>query len=71
MAKYFTDEDVRDALLKGIGRRTQAEAARAIGIKPQNLSVMVNGGPIHGKALAWLGFRGVKGLYERLPKEPS
>lgn len=62
----FTTEDVRAELARRIEGRSQADVAREIGIKPQNLSIMVAGAPITGKVLAWLGFRRIEGLYARL-----
>lgn len=65
MAKHYTPEDVRRRLNTAVAIGTQADLSRKMGIAPQNLSTMVKGGPIHGKALAWLGFRKVT-LYERI-----
>lgn len=66
MDTQFTANDVRSELRKRLDGRTQAEVAREVGIKPQNLSVMASGGPIHGKLLAWLGYRRIEGIYERV-----
>ena len=67
MAKRFYDDaGVRAFLMARISIRSQAACAREIGVKPQNLSAMVKGGPIHGRVLEWLNFRRVEGLYERI-----
>lgn len=66
MKKQFTTADVRAEFVKRIQGRRQAEVAREVGVKPQNLSTMIKGAPIHGKVLAWLGYRRVEGIYERV-----
>ena len=63
--KYYTDGDVRNALVGCIFATSQASVSRASRVKPQNVSLMAQGAPIRGKLLAWLGYRQVKGIYER------
>lgn len=65
MSRYYTDKDVRAVLHRKLEDRTQADLAREVGMKFQNLSVMVKGGPINGKLLTWLGFRRADGLFEK------
>jgi len=67
MAKrYYSDVHVRDAFLsKMIGKR-QIAVATEIGVPAQNISAMLKGAPITGKVLVWLGFRPVRGLYEKV-----
>ena len=66
MKKQYTSDDIRAALQKRLHGQIQARIARQIGVSPQNLSVMASGGPIHGKVLAWLGYRRVEGIYEKV-----
>ncbi len=63
--RYYTQEQVRAALRRQLEQKSQIQIARECGAKPQNVSVMVQGAPIGGKVLAWLGFKKVEGLYER------
>lgn len=65
MDRYYTDEDVRKELAYRTAGRIQADIARTIGVKPQNLSLMLRGAPIGGKVLAWLGFERAAGLYTK------
>jgi len=65
--KLFTEQDVRKYLHKKLEAMTQAELSRDAGIKPQNLSPVVHGGPMHGKLLSWLGFRRFV-VYERIER---
>lgn len=69
MKKHYSSDDVRAELGKRLQGKTQAEVCREIGLKPQNLSVMVAGGPIYGMVLRWLGYRKVDDLYEKSPRE--
>ena len=63
---YVTQEQLLTILRKRVTeRKSQSALAKEIGVKPQNLSVMVNGGNIHGKVLTFLGFERVDGLYRR------
>ena len=62
---YVTQDELRALLRKKLGSGTQAALARAIGVKPQNLSVQLQGLPIQGKVLAWLGYEAVNGLYQK------
>ena len=67
MAKrYYSAEDVRKAFTSALQGRSQASVCRELGLKAQNLSVMVKGGPINGRVLTWLGFRRVTDAYERV-----
>lgn len=66
MKKHFNGDDVRTELTKRLAGRTQASVCREIGVKPQNLSPMLAGGPIYGKVLDWLGYRKIDDLYERV-----
>jgi hypothetical protein len=63
---HFTRNDVRAELEKKFRGRTQVSVCREIGVKPQNLSPMLAGGPIYGKVLEWLGYRKVDDLYEKV-----
>ena len=63
---HFTTNDVRMELHRRLKGRTQASVCREIGVKPQNLSPMLAGGPIYGRVLEWLGYRKVDDLYERV-----
>jgi hypothetical protein len=63
---HFTTNDVRRELAKRLVGRTAASVCREIGVKPQNLSPMLAGGPIYGKVLRWLGYRKIDDLYERV-----
>ena len=65
MSRYYTSDEIRAVLNQKMIGRTQAEVAREIGMKFQNLSVMLKGAPINGKLLKWLGFRRVETLYEK------
>ena len=64
--KHYREQDVRAFLNAKLKHTTQAEIARECGLKRQNVSAMVNGSPIVGKLLTWLGFQRVEGLYERV-----
>lgn len=66
--RYYTADDIRKVFEAKIKGRTQVSICRELGLKAQNLSVMVNGAPINGRVLAWLGYRRVEGLYERTGK---
>lgn len=67
MAKrFYADDAVRAEFTKRLAGRTMTSAAQEIGVKLQNLSIMKQGAPISGKVLAWLKFRKVEGLYERI-----
>jgi hypothetical protein len=63
--RYYTGDEVRAALDRALKTRTQSAICRECGCKPQHISIMVKGGPITGKVLAWLGFTRVDGLYRR------
>lgn len=63
--RYYTKDQVRAELLKRLAGKRQADISRLCGAKPQHLSLMVNGAPVSGKVLAWLGFKKVEHLYER------
>jgi len=64
---HHTERDVRDELDIRLKTMTQADVARVTGIHTPNISNTVRGGPIPAKLLAWLGFKQVTGIYERLP----
>lgn len=66
MKKQYTVDDVRAELYRRLQGQVQSRVAREIGVQPQNLSVMASGGPIHGKVLAWLGYRRIEGIYEKV-----
>lgn len=66
MKKHFTTDDVRAELERRMRGRKQADVAREVGVKPQNLSIMVKGAPIHGKVLSWLGYRRIEGMFEKV-----
>ena len=63
--RYYTDEQARVMLRKRCV--SQTELAKHLRVTRQNVSAMLNGAPLHGKVLEWLGFRRVKGLLERIP----
>jgi hypothetical protein len=69
MAKrYYADDAVRAELSKRLAGRTMTSVAKEAGVKVQHISVMNQGASITGKVLAWLGYRRVEGLYERIEK---
>ena len=63
----FTEDQLREMLKKRIGKNTLSVASKRIGISISMLSMLVNGYPMTGKAVAYLGFRKVRRrLYEPL-----
>jgi hypothetical protein len=64
---YVTQEHLRKLLMKELQGRTQVSLCRELGIKPQNLSIMVKGSPIIGRLLAHLGYEKVDDLYRKIP----
>lgn len=63
--RYYTQEQIRAALNRKLEGSSQIKIARECGAKPQHISLMVNGAPIGGKVLAWLGFKKIENLYEK------
>ena len=63
--RFYTTQDIQKALGQRLKDRTQASVCRELKLKPQNLSVMVRGGPISGRVLEWLGYERVEGLYRK------
>ena len=66
--RYYTSEEVRRVFEMRLRDRTQVSVCRELGMKAQNLSVMVKGAPITGKVLDWLGFERVEGMFTRKRK---
>lgn len=64
---YVTQAELIKILRRRLAVRNnrQVDLAREIGVKPQNLSVVLKGAPVGGKILAWLGFEKVDGLYQK------
>jgi plasmid maintenance system antidote protein VapI len=65
--EFMTRIELRRKLIAAwVAEGSQAKLARKIGVKPQNLSAMINGSPINGKVLVWLGYEAVNDLYRPL-----
>jgi hypothetical protein len=63
---FITEAQLREVLRKRLIGRTQAAVARDAGIGPNLMSMVVNGGPITGKLLAFLGYSKVRQkLYQK------
>jgi hypothetical protein len=69
---YVTTEQLRSLLRRALAKRNnrQVDLAREIGVKPQNLSVVLKGAPIGGKILDFLGYERVDGLFKRKAVRP-
>lgn len=64
--KYYSEDQVRSALKCRLNGKTQAELAKQIGVGQNFLSMVINGAPVTGKILSFLGFAKVRTrLYER------
>ena len=62
----FTETEVRRSLQKAIGRRTLTAVGKDAGVSVQVVSMAVNGAPITGKLLAYIGYEKVRErLYRR------
>ncbi len=66
---YVTQEHLKRILEAKLEGRSQASLCREIGVRPQHLSLMVNGAPINGKVLAYLGYEKAEGLYRRVRRK--
>ena len=65
--EFVTQDELREMLReRSLNKGSQASLARDIGVKPQNLSVMLRGSSIHGKVLKWLGYEAINDLYRPL-----
>ena len=65
--EFVTQDELREMLReRSLNKGSQASLAREIGVKPQNLSVMLRGSSIHGKVLKWLGYEAINDLYRPL-----
>jgi hypothetical protein len=65
--KLSTEEDLRNKLRSLLKTKKNGELAAEIGISPSLLSMLVNGYPLSGKAVAFLGYRKVRTkFFERL-----
>jgi hypothetical protein len=61
MTHYLkTEDELRDLLRRALVGDTQAKLAERIGIGSNLLSMMLNGAPITGKAVAYLGYKKVR-----------
>lgn len=67
MAKktLWTQQDLRTELMARLRNRRNVDACAEIGVKPNHLSQVVNGMPINGAILKWLGFEKSESLYRR------
>ena len=54
---YITEEALRKKLLQALKGKTQSELAREMGVQQNFLCMAVNGSPITGKILEYLGYR--------------
>lgn len=66
MKRYYFANDVRQALEKALAVKKQREVAEAAGVPFQQVSLAHHGAPIPSKLAAWLGFRKVTDIYERI-----
>ena len=62
---YATDNQLRAILTRKLAKGTQVVLAKRIGIKPQNLSIVLKGAPVGTRIAAFLGYERVDGLYRR------
>jgi len=61
MAKYVTEDHLRERLKKKLGQRSKTQLAREIGVSPQMLSMLLSPRyPFTGKAVEWLGYQKVR-----------
>ena len=67
MARRYSEHHLRRILKKLIQSNTQSSVAEQIGVSSAFLSRAVNGGPLTGKVVIWLGFRRVEvRVFEKL-----
>jgi hypothetical protein len=64
--RKFTEQQIRDDLSKRMKTMTQADVSRITGIFPPNISQMVRGAPLTARMMKWLGYREIRGIYEKL-----
>jgi hypothetical protein len=70
--EFVTQDKLRQILReRWLKKGSQAALAREIGVKPQNLSVMLQGASINGRVLTWLGYEAVNDLYRPLSRKPK
>jgi hypothetical protein len=62
---YVTNEQLRKMLKRKLADRSQADLSKEIGVKPQNLSIVLKGAPVGGRILSFLGYEKVDGLYRK------
>jgi hypothetical protein len=68
LTNFLTEPEIRAKLREAVQDRTLTEAANEMGVTLPFLSMAVNGAPVTGKILRYLGFERVR---ERLYRKRS